>query len=169
LKHTEEKYGLIVKKIKGPHFILVCRLIKDYDIFKIMNKKITKNNISILVIEDDKFIVNAYKIAFENEGFETKIAKSGKEAILILKSYSPNIIILDLLMPEEDGFSVLKKLQKNKKWANIPVLIASNLDDPQHIEKAKALGVGEYVVKSGISLVDLINRIKEIRNEIQKN
>lgn len=133
-----------------------------------MNKRTINSNVSILAIEDDKFIVNAYKIAFENEGFETKIAKSGKEAISILKSYSPNIIVLDLLMPEEDGFSVLKKLQKNKKWAKIPVLIASNLDDPQHIEKAKKLGVGEYVVKSGISLVDLVNRIKEIRNEIQK-
>ncbi len=122
--------------------------------------------ISVLAIEDDKFILSAYKTAFENEGFEVHLAQSAKDALKQLNAITPNIIILDLLMPEDDGFSVLTKLQKNKKWAQIPVLIASNLDDEKYIEKAKALGVGEYVVKSNISLVDLINRIKEIRNEI---
>lgn len=126
----------------------------------------TNQKISVLAIEDDKFILSAYKTAFENEGFEVHLAQSAKDALKQLKALTPNIIILDLLMPEDDGFSVLTKLQKNKKWAQIPVLIASNLDDEKYIEKAKALGVGEYVVKSNISLVDLINRIKEIRNEI---
>jgi PleD family two-component response regulator len=126
----------------------------------------TNKKISILAIEDDKFILSAYKTAFENEEFEVHLAQSAKDALKQLKAITPNIIILDLLMPEDDGFSVLTKLQKNKKWAQIPVLIASNLDDEKYIEKAKALGVGEYVVKSNISLVDLINRIKEIRNEI---
>jgi len=126
----------------------------------------TNQKISVLAIEDDKFILSAYKTAFENEGFEVHLAPSAKDALKQLKAITPNIIILDLLMPEDDGFSVLTKLQKNKKWAQIPVLIASNLDDEKYIEKAKTLGVGEYVVKSNISLVDLINRIKEIRNEI---
>jgi PleD family two-component response regulator len=126
----------------------------------------TNQKISVLAIEDDKFILSAYKTAFENEEFEVHLAQSAKDALKQLKAITPNIIILDLLMPEDDGFSVLTKLQKNKKWSQIPVLIASNLDDEKYIEKAKALGVGEYVVKSNISLVDLINRIKEIRNEI---
>jgi PleD family two-component response regulator len=126
----------------------------------------TNQKISVLAIEDDKFILSAYKTAFENEGFEVHLAQSAKDALKQLKAITPNIIILDLLMPEDDGFSVLTKLQKNKRWSQIPVLIASNLDDEKYIEKAKALGVGEYVVKSNISLVDLINRIKEIRNEI---
>lgn len=126
----------------------------------------TNQKISVLAIEDDKFILSAYKTAFENEGFEVHLAQSAKDALKQLKALTPNIIILDLLMPEDDGFSVLTKLQKSKIWSQIPVLIASNLDDEKYIEKAKALGVGEYVVKSNISLVDLINRIKEIRNEI---
>lgn len=125
-------------------------------------------NITVLAIEDDKFILHAYKIAFENEKFITKLAGSSHEAFQILKSFTPNVIVLDLLMPEEDGFSILKKLQKNKVWSNIPVLIASNLDDEKYYEQAKSYGVGEYVVKSGISLIDLVNRIKEIKNELQR-
>lgn len=126
----------------------------------------TNQKISVLAIEDDKFILSAYKTAFENEGFEVHLAQSAKDAIKQLKTIAPNIIVLDLLMPEDDGFSVLAKLQKNKKWSQIPVLIASNLDDEKYVEKAKEFGVGEYIVKSNVSLIDLINRIKEIRNEI---
>ncbi|MBP9716719.1 MAG: response regulator [Candidatus Levybacteria bacterium] len=126
----------------------------------------TSRSIRVLAVEDDKFISRAYQAKFESEGFKVKFAHDGVEAIDLLKKYTPDVIILDILMPRSDGFSVLKKIQKNKKWADIPVIMATNLEGENNILKARDLNVDEYVVKSRLSLKDLVNRIHEIKNEL---
>jgi len=123
--------------------------------------------ISVLTVEDDKFITKAYQAKFKSEGFEARFVEDGEEAINALEKFIPDVIILDILMPKSDGFSVLKKIQKNKKWADIPLILATNLDDEKSLEKSHALGVNEYVVKSRMSLTDIVNRINEIKNELR--
>lgn len=122
--------------------------------------------ISVLAVEDDKFITRAYQAKFESEGFNVRFAHDGVEAIGLLKKYIPDVIILDILMPRSDGFSVLEKIQKNKKWADIPVIMATNLEGENNITRARDLNADEYVVKSKLSLKDLVNRINEIKNEL---
>jgi DNA-binding response OmpR family regulator len=121
--------------------------------------------VSVLVVEDDKYISSAYKTKFEAEGFNSKVAYNGKEAISLLKVFHPDVIVLDLVMPRSDGFEVLDKLRKNTKWRQIPVIIASNLEEKTHIKKAQNFQANEYVFKSNLTLVDLVNRIKEIKQE----
>jgi len=112
----------------------------------------------ILVAEDDKFLANAYRVKLAKAGFEVIIASNGEEALKGVETFSPDLILLDLVMPVKDGFETLRELRASVKWKKIPVIITSNLGQKEDIEKGKALGA-DYVVKSDVSLDDLIVKI----------
>ena len=116
----------------------------------------------ILVAEDDKFLANAYRVKLEKAGFEARIATNGEEALDIMLSFTPDVIILDLVMPGKDGFATLAEIKNNPKWKNIPVLVASSLGQKEDVEKATALGAADYVIKSDLSMVSLIEKINAL-------
>ena len=120
-----------------------------------MSKKI-----SVLIVEDDKSIMNAYKYKFDEVGFKVMVANNGDEALRLIKKNIPDIILLDILMPVKDGFETLVELKQNKNWQKIPVIVASNLGEEKDIAKAFKLGADEYIVKSKLSLGDLVEKIK---------
>ncbi len=113
----------------------------------------------ILVAEDDKFLANAYRVKLSKGGFEIKIASDGQEALDSLEAFTPDVILLDLMMPVKDGFAVLEELKKNDKWKKIPVIVASNLGQKEDIDKSMALGAVDYIVKSQIPINDIIAKI----------
>lgn len=116
----------------------------------------------ILVVEDDKFLANAYRIKFSKAGYEIKIASDGQDAIDSLETFTPDVILLDLIMPVKDGFAVLEELKKNDKWKNIPVLVASNLGQKEDIDKSMALGAADYIVKSQMPINDILVKINNV-------
>lgn len=116
----------------------------------------------ILVAEDDKFLANAYRVKLERDGYEVTSVYDGEEVIKTLESYTPDIIILDIIMPKIDGFAVLENLKKNDKWRNIPVIIASNLGQSEDIVRATKLGAQDYIVKSDLSMKKVAEKIKGI-------
>lgn len=117
--------------------------------------------IKILVAEDDKFLMSAYKAKLTKEGFEVVVAPDGSEVVNILKNFTPDIILMDLVMPKLDGFGVLEELGKNSSWSKIPVIVASNLGQSEDLERAKSLGAVDYIVKSDLSMDELVKKIKE--------
>ena len=116
----------------------------------------------ILIVEDDKFLANAYRLKFSKAGYEIKIASDGQDAIDSLNTFTPDIILLDLIMPIKDGFSVLEELKKNDKWKNIPVIVASNLGQKEDIDKSMALGATDYIVKSQVPIADILVKINNV-------
>ena len=119
----------------------------------------------ILIAEDDRFLATAYKIKLTKAGYEVRIAVDGVEALKALAEYVPDLIILDLIMPVKDGFAVLEELKKNDAWKKIPVIVASNLGQKEDMEKATNIGASDFVVKSDLSLENLITKIKKILGE----
>ena len=119
-------------------------------------------NMKVLVIEDDNFLVNAYRIKFGELGYETKIAKDGIEALEILKTWEPEIVVLDIVMPNMDGYEFLEKMRAMDKYKKTPVLIASNLGQPEDMTRARALGADNYVVKGNLSLAELVTKLEEL-------
>jgi two-component system phosphate regulon response regulator PhoB/two-component system alkaline phosphatase synthesis response regulator PhoP len=117
-----------------------------------MNKK-------ILIAEDDNFLVNAYRLKFEKSGFEVQIAFDGNQALEILNKFVPSVILLDLIMPNMDGFSVLAELKKVEKYKKIPVIITSNLGQKEDIEKAMNLGARDFFVKSDTSIAEIVAKV----------
>lgn len=116
----------------------------------------------ILVAEDDKFLASAYRVKLTKAGFEVQIASDGNETLEILKTFTPDLILLDLIMPIKDGFAVLAELKASPLWKGIPVIVASNLGQQEDTDKAMQLGAIDVVVKSDLHLEDLIAKINTI-------
>ena len=113
----------------------------------------------VLVAEDDKYLAGAYSIKLQKEGFDVKIAYDGEEVFTILQTFTPDVILLDLVMPVKDGFTTLKELKQNDLYKNIPVVITSNLSQKDDIDKGMSLGATDYITKSDYSLKQIIEKI----------
>ncbi len=115
----------------------------------------------ILVVEDDQFMQRIYKTKLESSGFKIISAGNGKEAIEKSETETPDLILLDLVLPEISGFEVLTKLKENSKTSQIPVIILSNLGQKEDIEKGLSLGADDYLVKAMHPINAVIDKIKE--------
>lgn len=113
----------------------------------------------ILVAEDDTFLASAYRVKLTKAGFEAVIARDGNEALEAIKKELPDCILLDLVMPVKDGFTVLEELKNNERTKHIPVIVASNLGQKEDMDRAMKLGATEFIVKSNMSLEELMKKI----------
>ena len=116
---------------------------------------------TILIAEDDLFLLNAYRVKLEHEGYEVVQAKDGEETMKVLEASKPDLMILDLIMPKKDGFAVLEEIKNLPNLKDLPIIIASNLGQQEDINKGMELGAKDYIVKTDISLEDLIPKIRE--------
>jgi DNA-binding response OmpR family regulator len=122
----------------------------------------------VLVAEDDRFLMSAYRVKFSKAGFDILPASDGDEVLEILKKDTPDIILLDLIMPHKDGFAVLEEIQRSEKYRMIPVIVASNLGQKEDLDKALGLGADDYIVKSDLSMDDLVDKVKTVLKSSKK-
>jgi DNA-binding response OmpR family regulator len=116
----------------------------------------------VLIIEDDRYILKMYQLKLSLEGFDVQVAENGKLGVDKVKEFMPDIILLDILMPELDGFQVLEIIKGEATTKDIPVLIMSNLGQEDHIDKGMKLGAMGYVVKSQFSPSQVVEKVKEV-------
>ena len=118
---------------------------------------------TVFIIEDDIFLQGLEATKFKKEGFNIETASNGEEVRKVLeKKVTIDLILLDLMLPDIDGFETLKIMRKEKEFANTPVIIFSNLSEEKDIEKAKKIGISEYMVKSNFNLDELVKKVKEM-------
>jgi len=120
------------------------------------------NKTKVLIIEDDSYISDMYRIKFESENFETIVASNGIEGIKLLEKMVPDIILLDIVMPKIDGFSVLKEIKKNPKLDKIPVILLTNLSQKENVERGFELGASSYIIKAHFTPSEVVEKIKEV-------
>lgn len=82
-----------------------------------------------------------------------------KEAWDCLSEFKPTAVVLDLLLPDKNGFEFLKEVRESEKWKTMPIIITTNLDTEEDIDKAYLLSAAEYLVKSDLTLVELVNKV----------
>lgn len=121
-----------------------------------------KHKKAVFIVEDDAFLSKACQAKFEKEGIEVWIAHNGTEAMSYLTKDAPGVVLLDLMLPGASGFDVLAEMRKHELWAEVPVIILSNLGQAQDIERAKALGATDYIVKAQVALGEVVERVKKI-------
>lgn len=129
-----------------------------------MPKTTQKTKVSekrILIAEDDKAYANIYRVKLINEGFNVTICLTGADAIKKIGEIAPHLIILDLIMPEKDGFDVLEELQKRPQLKKIPIIVFSNLSQDEDIVRAKNMGVSDYFVKANLSIHEMVEKVRE--------
>ena len=118
----------------------------------------------VLLVEDDLMIVEMYKMRFEEEGYAVLVTDKGSEAIEIAEKEKPDIILLDVILPEVDGFTVLQKLKNDIKTKEIPILLLTNLGQESDKEKGLQMGAADYFIKAQHTPVEVIQKIKELIN-----
>lgn len=112
-------------------------------------------------MEDDPFLRSVYEVKLANEGFEVKIAGNGREGVDAYDSFKPDIILLDLIMPEMDGFAVLEELKKKRK-IKTPIVVLSNLGQDEDVAKAKELGAVDFLIKASTQINAVVDKVKTI-------
>jgi len=118
----------------------------------------------ILIVEDEAPLANALKITFEHEGYNVTVVSDGEEGKKKLTTEKFDLALLDLLMPKMGGFTLLETLQEEGKNTT-PVIVLSNLGQGEDIEKAKKLGVKDYLVKANSPISVILEKVNAILGE----
>ncbi len=113
----------------------------------------------VLIIEDDKLLRKACEVGLQKRGLEIFTAADGEEGIRQARSGSPDLILLDILMPKLSGMETLAELKKIEQTRHIPVVMLSNSSIETTMQKAKDLGAMGYLVKASLSLQELGDRV----------
>jgi len=113
----------------------------------------------ILVVEDDSFLLGMITTKLTKSGYTTVSALNGEDAVKMADTEKPDLVILDLILPAMSGFDVLTKIRKSDALKKVPVIIFSNLYEDKDINKAKELGVNDYMIKSNFTLDELVEKI----------
>jgi DNA-binding response OmpR family regulator len=115
----------------------------------------------IAIIEDDPVISQMYRFKFEASGFEVQLANNGKRGIEMVKNFEPDLILLDLQMPEMGGAEALEIIRKNEWGKNIPVIILTNMGEEESPKKLRTLGIHSYIVKANLTPNQVLERVKQ--------
>ncbi len=114
----------------------------------------------ILLVEDDVALSAVYKSRMELEGFEIREVNNGEDALSAAVDFKPDLILLDAMMPKISGFDVLDILRNTPETASIRIIMLTALSQPKDKERAEALGVNDYLVKSQVVIGDVVERVK---------
>lgn len=133
--------------------------IKSMDVASFETKKV------IFVIEDEHSLADAIAEYLRSTGYEVKNAYNGSEALKMLESVKPDLILLDIVLPEMNGVAVLKAIQaETSRFKRIPIIVFSNLVGEKAWIEQMGLRVVDYLVKANNSLVDVAAKVKQALN-----
>lgn len=114
---------------------------------------------TVLIVDDDEMILKMYEFVFKENGMEVLLAKNGNEALAILETQKPQLVLLDIMMPEMSGIDLLKKLHDNQKLLDLNVFVLTNFVDPKIKSEAYALGAKDYLVKSDYTPNEIYQKV----------
>jgi DNA-binding response OmpR family regulator len=125
------------------------------------NKK--EKKIKILIIEDEESLVELLQDKLTKEGYDVATALDGEKGYSKISAFSPDLILLDIVMPKMDGYEVLEKMNKEK--VKIPVIIISNSGQPVEIEKTTKLGAVDHLIKTEFSAADVLAKVRKCMHQ----
>lgn len=121
----------------------------------------------IAIIEDDPVISQMYRMKFEADGFDVQLANNGKKGVALVESMEPDIILMDLQMPEMGGAEALAAIRKTAQGKTIPVIILTNLGEEEAPKTIRSLGIHSYIVKAELTPRQVVQRVKEALEDAQ--
>ena len=119
-------------------------------------------NKKVLIVEDDPFIADVYVLKLESEGYNVETAEDGLKGLEALKKKRFDVVLLDILMPNMDGFKVLEQIKKNPSMRQVPVIILTNLSQKKDIQKGIELGASDYIIKTKFTPTEVVKTISKV-------
>lgn len=114
----------------------------------------------IVLVEDDETLAEVLLSELTEAGFDVTPAFDGNEGLKQAREKKPNLVLLDIILPEKSGFEVLEELKKSPDTAKIPVIILSLLGEDEDIKKGLKLGADDYIVKSSHAIAEIVEKVK---------
>jgi len=122
----------------------------------------TDAKVKVLIVDDDAFLSGIYATKLELEGFAVVSARDGDEGLRTALKETPDLILLDVLMPKLDGFEVLKRLKADDTTKDIPVIMLTNLGQKEDVEKGLTEGAVDYLIKAHFVPAEAVAKIKKV-------
>ncbi|MEA3357209.1 MAG: response regulator [Patescibacteria group bacterium] len=119
----------------------------------------------ILVIEDEQFLRQLISRKLSSEGYTVVEALDGEDGLIKIKTERPDLVLLDLILPGINGFTVLSKVKNDPEISNIPIIILSNLGQDDDIDKGRKLGAVDYLIKTRFTPAEIIQKIKKFLDQ----
>lgn len=119
----------------------------------------------ILLVEDESALQKSLGDTLREDGFDVVSALDGETGERLAKSEKPDLIILDLILPQKDGLEVFKTLKEDESTRGIPVVVLTNLERIEHVEKALEMGAKTYLIKANYTLKEILEKIKNVLND----
>ncbi|HQO27756.1 MAG TPA: response regulator [Candidatus Pacearchaeota archaeon] len=119
----------------------------------------------ILIIEDNEEIMGLLSQKISDVGYQVIEARDGEEGLRLLRSDQPDLVLLDIILPNIDGLELLKRKQALSETKDIPVVVISNSGAPAEISQARRLGAVDWITKTEFSLQETIDKIEKIIKE----
>lgn len=119
---------------------------------------------SILLVEDDPFLIDIYTTRLKEAGFAVVVALDGPEALNKIKKEKPkpDLVLLDIVLPQIDGWEILREIKSDQNLKDLPVIILSNLGQREEVEKGVTLGASRYLIKAHYTPSEVVQEIKKI-------
>jgi DNA-binding response OmpR family regulator len=115
----------------------------------------------LLFVEDDLALIDIFKLRFEAEGFEVKVATDGAQGLKAMKEYKPDLVLLDIMMPVMSGFEVLQQMRKDTALKDVKVVVLTALGEGEAEMQAMQLGAIDFVVKAHVPLADMVGIVRK--------
>ena len=116
----------------------------------------------ILIVEDEEYLADMYKMKFEHEGYDVKVAEDGETGIELAKSEQPDLVLLDIVLPKMNGFQVMHALREDPKTKKLKVYYLSNLGQDEEIEQGMREGADGYLIKTDVTPAQLVECVEKI-------
>ena len=119
----------------------------------------------ILLIEDDSFIIDIYITKLKEVGFSVQSAVNGEDALAKIKQSRPDLVLLDIVLPQVTGFEFLQEIKSMPELKNVPVIVLSNLGQKKEVEKGLSLGAAKYLIKAHYTPTEVVEEIRTVLNK----
>lgn len=120
------------------------------------------NQFKVCIIEDEESIRELYRAKLAGEHYQVFTAKDGAEGLELLKKIKPHVVLVDLMMPNMTGYELMEKMKLDSELKSIPIIILTNFDDTESINKTSHFDADFYLVKAQYSPADVAHIVKEV-------
>lgn len=117
---------------------------------------------NILLIEDDPFLIDIYTTKLKENGFSVEVAINGEEGLRKLTEKKIDLLILDIVLPQIDGWEILKRVKSDARSKSLPIVVLSNLGQKSEVEKGLKTGATKYLIKAHYTPSEVVEEIKDV-------
>ena len=116
----------------------------------------------ILLVEDDPLLVDVYTTKLKQVGFEVDVVEEGDRVMRAIREKNPDVVLLDIVLPQVDGWEILRSIKTDEATKNVNVIILSNLGQKEEVEKGMNLGAAKYLIKAHYTPSEIVEELQKI-------